>query len=602
MSEEKDIGSNVTEVVQESQEEEVQRGRSLEPTDRSEFNSKFKWSEDSYDFLYFGPGKAYSSIINGTLTPEQLDAYSALVRIDDITLAFLTDSYVPRDRSPSPAPVYDSSGTRINTAAQRYKSKLDKERNRLIEYALKYIPQYKAPEDYRKPSKIQEKLYIPVKDHPDINFIGQLIGPRGNTLKKLQEDSGARIAIRGKGSVKSGRAGLANQAEAMNLDDDLHCLIIADGEKQLEKARKVCQAVIDRAIYAPVGQNDLKRGQLKELAILNGTLRKDEDRVCPNCFEKGHKRYDCPKPRRDSQNIVCNICGMVGHISRDCKNRNQNQHQNQNSNGVDAEYDEMMRELNGNKGNFSNSNNPMNQITYEANNNQSNHRQYNNNNNGNYHNHQGYQNSNHNYNNNRSQGYDNYRRDNSNNGMNQYGGNGPYGGDKQYPGRNNYNNYNNPANLPGSQNQGRLAYPPISSNNGTNNYNNNQSDNFNNNNDNKRAYHTADSFINSFRNSSTTLPNGGDSKRAKLDGPSGLNAPAGLKAPPGLHIPSTLSNPPPPPSIARANKPPPPPPSGRIGRQPPPPPPSNLTSASGGSRPPPPPPKGIKPPPPPSQK
>eukprot|EP01035_Chromulina_nebulosa_P033767 gene33767-45220_t len=53
-------------------------------------------------------------------------------------------------------------------------------------------------------SKIVKKIYIPVKDHPEINFLGLLIGPRGATQKQLQESTGAKIIIRGRGAQKDG--------------------------------------------------------------------------------------------------------------------------------------------------------------------------------------------------------------------------------------------------------------------------------------------------------------------------------------------------------------------------------------------------------------
>ena len=31
--------------------------------------------------------------------------------------------------------------------------------------------------------RVSDKVLIPQEDHPDINFVGLLIGPRGNTLK-----------------------------------------------------------------------------------------------------------------------------------------------------------------------------------------------------------------------------------------------------------------------------------------------------------------------------------------------------------------------------------------------------------------------------------
>lgn len=45
-------------------------------------------------------------------------------------------------------------------------------------------------------SRKRKKVYIP-RDNPEINFMGLLIGPRGSTQKRMEEQSGARIVIRG---------------------------------------------------------------------------------------------------------------------------------------------------------------------------------------------------------------------------------------------------------------------------------------------------------------------------------------------------------------------------------------------------------------------
>ena len=36
--------------------------------------------------------------------------------------------------------------------------------------------------------RVNDKVPIPQDDHPDINFVGLLIGPRGNTLKTLEKE------------------------------------------------------------------------------------------------------------------------------------------------------------------------------------------------------------------------------------------------------------------------------------------------------------------------------------------------------------------------------------------------------------------------------
>lgn len=73
-------------------------------------------------------------------------------------------------RSPSPPPQYDNHGRRVNTREARYTRKLEDERHKLIEKAMKIIPNYHPPSDYRRPTKTQEKVYVPVNDYPEINF------------------------------------------------------------------------------------------------------------------------------------------------------------------------------------------------------------------------------------------------------------------------------------------------------------------------------------------------------------------------------------------------------------------------------------------------
>jgi Splicing factor 1 helix-hairpin domain len=74
------------------------------------------------------------------------------------------------NRSPSPPPQYDNFGRRVNTREFRYKKRLEDERHKLIEKAMKVIPNYHPPQDYRRPTKTQEKVYVPVNDYPEINF------------------------------------------------------------------------------------------------------------------------------------------------------------------------------------------------------------------------------------------------------------------------------------------------------------------------------------------------------------------------------------------------------------------------------------------------
>ncbi|CAN0880043.1 KH domain-containing protein At2g38610 [Linum grandiflorum] len=49
------------------------------------------------------------------------------------------------------------------------------------------------------------RLEIPVDTYPNVssfNFVGRLLGPRGNSLKRVEATTGCRVYIRGKGSIK----------------------------------------------------------------------------------------------------------------------------------------------------------------------------------------------------------------------------------------------------------------------------------------------------------------------------------------------------------------------------------------------------------------
>ncbi|KAI8335890.1 hypothetical protein BC941DRAFT_429674 [Chlamydoabsidia padenii] len=253
---------------------------------------------------------------------KEKDNYVLKIRLEEINRKLRTNDVVPpeRERSPSPEPVYNSDGKRVNTREFRYRKKLEDERHKLVEHATKTIPGFVPPADYRKPTRLQEKVYIPAKEFPEINFIGLLIGPRGKTLKAMESDSGAKISIRGRGSVKEGKSrtdAAANSAQ----EEDLHCLVMGDTEEKVRKAVKMIEKTIETSASTPEGQNELKRNQLRELAALNGTLRDDENQTCLNCGAPGHRRFECPERSNFSANLTCRICGGHGHIARDCNQR-----------------------------------------------------------------------------------------------------------------------------------------------------------------------------------------------------------------------------------------------------------------------------------------
>ena len=290
--------------------------------------------------------------LTSTMTPEQIEAYALDLRIKEISQKIYINDVIPpshgRSRSRSPPPQYDNFGHRTNTRQVRYRTKLEDERHRLVQTAMRIIPEFKPPSDYRLVQRTQEKIYIPVNDYPEINFIGQILGSRGVTLKDMCVRSGAKIFIRGKGSVKEGKS-LGGKID-YNLDEDLHCLIIADSEEKIATAVSLVEGVIEMAASTPESENEHKRGQLRDVARNNGTLRDDEGKPCDKCGEMGHRRYNCPNRDRFYENVVCRNCGQPGHFMRDCKVKGEFNAWKTGVGGGDTferEYQDLMTEVGG---------------------------------------------------------------------------------------------------------------------------------------------------------------------------------------------------------------------------------------------------------------
>lgn len=128
------------------------------------------------------------------------------------------------ERSPSPPPKYDGNGKRTNTREVRMRETLNADRTRIIEEMLKLNPSFQAPADFVK-AKPTKRIWIQKHENPMINFIGLIIGPRGNTQRQMELESGAKISIRGKGAAKQGTL---NRAKQPDDEEELHVHITAD--------------------------------------------------------------------------------------------------------------------------------------------------------------------------------------------------------------------------------------------------------------------------------------------------------------------------------------------------------------------------------------
>ncbi|KAK3025848.1 hypothetical protein RJ639_041296 [Escallonia herrerae] len=123
------------------------------------------------------------------------------------------------------------------------------------------------------------RLEIPVGNYPNFNFVGRLLGPRGNSLKRVEASTGCRVFIRGKGSIKDPdkEESLRGRPGYEHLNDPLHILIEAELPASVIDVRlRQAQEIIEE-LLKPVDESlDLyKRQQLRELAMLNSNFREE---------------------------------------------------------------------------------------------------------------------------------------------------------------------------------------------------------------------------------------------------------------------------------------------------------------------------------------
>ncbi|XP_046407199.1 protein held out wings-like isoform X2 [Ischnura elegans] len=133
------------------------------------------------------------------------------------------------------------------------------------------------PEAEGPNTTLSEKVYVPVKEHPDFNFVGRILGPRGMTAKQLEQETGCKIMVRGKGSMRDKKKEEQNRGKPNweHLNDELHVLITVEDTENRAKV-KLQRAVEEvKKLLVPVadGEDELKKRQLMELAIINGTYR-----------------------------------------------------------------------------------------------------------------------------------------------------------------------------------------------------------------------------------------------------------------------------------------------------------------------------------------
>ncbi|EAK87624.1 Ms15p; KH + 2 Znknuckle (C2HC) [Cryptosporidium parvum Iowa II] len=316
--------------------------------------STSRW-KSVYEKEYIPP--AYSDFPPG-MSNYEIDQFLREQRLDELIYKLQMGEIEygsPDIREPSPPPIYDKNGSRINTREVRVRKNMEEELSNLIEYMSKNVEGYVVPKDY-KPLKKTKKLIIPLDKYPDYNFMGLIIGPRGYNHRRLEAESGTQISIRGKGTTKEGKK-CDHQTEE-ELAMPMHIHITAESQYKLDKAVSMIQPLLDP--FHPLHE-EYKRDGLQQLAIINGTLNTNLNnssslintfssgntaitltKGCLHCGSTQHPTYACPDVNSLNSfkrpDIKCSICGDKGHITKDCKQYVPN-------NNVEEEFKKMMIEL-----------------------------------------------------------------------------------------------------------------------------------------------------------------------------------------------------------------------------------------------------------------
>ncbi|XP_039593745.1 KH domain-containing, RNA-binding, signal transduction-associated protein 2 [Polypterus senegalus] len=154
----------------------------------------------------------------------------------------------------------------------------------LAEEIEKFEGEEEKPEDAEKKYldvisnkniKLSERVLIPVQQYPKFNFVGKLLGPRGNSLKRLQEDTGAKMSILGKGSMrdkaKEEELRKSGDSKYGHLSNDLHVLIevfAPPGEAYSRMSHALDEI---KKFLVPDYNDQIRQEQLRELSFLNGS-------------------------------------------------------------------------------------------------------------------------------------------------------------------------------------------------------------------------------------------------------------------------------------------------------------------------------------------
>ncbi|XP_033210347.1 KH domain-containing, RNA-binding, signal transduction-associated protein 3-like [Belonocnema kinseyi] len=134
----------------------------------------------------------------------------------------------------------------------------------------KPLKDHKYVDIYReKPIRVAVKVLVPVREHPKFNFVGKLLGPKGNTMKRLQEETMCKMAVLGRGSMKDRQkeeeCRQSLDAKYSHLSDDLHVEIASLAPPAEAHARIAFALAEIRKYLIPDNNDTIRQEQMREM-------------------------------------------------------------------------------------------------------------------------------------------------------------------------------------------------------------------------------------------------------------------------------------------------------------------------------------------------
>ncbi|XP_059225395.1 KH domain-containing, RNA-binding, signal transduction-associated protein 2-like [Stomoxys calcitrans] len=190
----------------------------------------------------------------------------------------------------------DMHAPKVNQVAQEYIDALLKEEARLPEdfplcsalirdaidriYLTGRIPgkELKADVFQQKPIKLTQTVYIPVKQYPHFNFLGKILGPKGNTLKRLHQETMCSIAIRGRRSMRDQEReeelGQSGDPAFNHLNKNLYVELSTVAPPAEAYARIVYALTEIRKYIIPDKNDEISQEQYRELVQMDLSMAK----------------------------------------------------------------------------------------------------------------------------------------------------------------------------------------------------------------------------------------------------------------------------------------------------------------------------------------